>query len=691
MNPLLLVALLGYFASSVTAVAVPQDKVRWCVISQSEERKCADLASNAPVFSCVRRDSILNCIIAIKAGEADAITLDGGDIFTAGLNNYNLKPIIAEDYGTTSETCYYAVAVVKKTSTFKFSELRGKKSCHTGFQKSAGWNIPVGTLVSMNLIQWEGIEDKPVEEAVSEFFSASCAPGAKPGSLCQLCKGDCTKTHNEPYYGYDGAFNCLAEDAGEVAFVKHLTVPESEKPNYELLCKDDTRRPIDSYQDCHLARVPAHAVVTREDPQLAEHIWNSLNSVQNFNLFSSDAYGPGKNLMFKDSTVKLVRVPPNTDSFLYLGAEYMSIIRSTRKEETPSTSQGAIRWCTVGHAETDKCDMWTPNSMVAGSATIECAAAPSVDECLKKIMRKEADAMAVDGGQVYTAGKCGLVPVMVEQYDRDRCGTTGAASSYYAVAVVKKGSEVTWENLKGKRSCHTGVGRTAGWNIPMGHIYSQTQDCNFGNFFSAGCAPGSPPDSPFCKQCVGSGKPVGDEHKCKAREEEMYYGYSGALRCLIEDKGDVAFVKHTTVLDLGSDNNPQWAGGKRPDDFELICPGKTSVPVTEYQSCNLAQVPAHAVVTRPESRTDVIRILKDQQAKFGGGLEDSPFSMFQSTEGKNLLFKDSTKCLQEVPAGTKYNQFLGSDYMNAMDSLRVCADTTSDLERSCSFHSCQKN
>lgn len=26
--------------------------------------------------------------------------------------------------------------------------------------------------------------------------------------------------------------------------------------------------------------------------------------------------------------------------------------------------------------------------------------------------------MAVDGGQVFTAGKCGLVPAMVEQYDQ---------------------------------------------------------------------------------------------------------------------------------------------------------------------------------------------------------------------------------------------------------------------------------
>lgn len=28
--------------------------------------------------------------------------------------------------------------------------------------------------------------------------------------------------------------------------------------------------------------------------------------------------------------------------------------------------------------------------------------------------------MAVDGGQVFTAGKCGLIPAMVEQYDEGR-------------------------------------------------------------------------------------------------------------------------------------------------------------------------------------------------------------------------------------------------------------------------------
>lgn len=67
------------------------------------------------------------------------------------------------------------------------------------------------------------------------------------------------------------------------------------------------------------------------------------------------------------------------------------------------------------------------------------------------------------------------------------------------------------------------------------------------------------------------------------------------------------------------------------------------------------------------------------QAKFGPGGSDSTFSLFQSDAGKNLLFKDSTKCLQEIPAGTSFEQFLGAEYMTAMTSLRVCGETAPGL------------
>lgn len=63
-----------------------------------------------------------------------------------------------------------------------------------------------------------------------------------------------------------------------------MTIPppftDNMKADYELLCLDNTRAPIDNYKNCHLARVPAHAVVTRKDPDLTDLIWNSLNSLQ---------------------------------------------------------------------------------------------------------------------------------------------------------------------------------------------------------------------------------------------------------------------------------------------------------------------------------------------------------------------------------------------------------------------------
>lgn len=50
----------------------------------------------------------------------------------------------------------------------------------------------------------------------------------------------------------------------------HLNFPSSEvmpskadRDQYELLCTDNTRRPVDEYEQCYLARVPSHVVVAR--------------------------------------------------------------------------------------------------------------------------------------------------------------------------------------------------------------------------------------------------------------------------------------------------------------------------------------------------------------------------------------------------------------------------------------------
>ena len=130
---------------------------------------------------------------------------------------------------------------------------------------------------------------------------------------------------------------------------------------------------------------------------------------------------------------------------------------------------------------------------------------------------------------------------------------SSAASFYYAVAVVRKGSGVTWKSLKGKKSCHTGLIFIVKYipsyipiNILTSFLVSSylLSDVCFGflndfclccpstaKYFSQSCAPGADPKSKLCALCAGSGKGVGSEDtKCKPSAEELYYGYAGAFR-----------------------------------------------------------------------------------------------------------------------------------------------------------------
>lgn len=74
--------------------------MRWCTKSNLETNKCDEmkdpmerLASDNSMnitFTCVQGTSAANCMEKIKNGQADLITLDGGEINTAG----NLKQFI---------------------------------------------------------------------------------------------------------------------------------------------------------------------------------------------------------------------------------------------------------------------------------------------------------------------------------------------------------------------------------------------------------------------------------------------------------------------------------------------------------------------------------------------------------------------------------------------------------------------
>nr|KAF6310798.1 lactotransferrin [Myotis myotis] len=306
--------------------------------------------------------------------------------------------------------------------------------------------------------------------------------------------------------------------------------------------------------------------------------------------------------------------------------------------------------------------------------------------CLS-LQKGEADAMSLDGGFIYIAGKCGLVPVLAESQKSEESGNSDCVNrpveGYRAVAVVKKSNAgFTWNSLKGKKSCHTAVGRTAGWNIPMGLLFNQTGSCKFDEFFSQSCAPGSDPNSNLCALCIGN---EARQNKCAPNSNERYYGYTGAFRCLAENAGDVAFVKDATVLEnTNGKGTEDWAKDLRLEDFELLCLNGTRKPVTEAKSCYLAKAPNHAVVSRKDKVEHLEQVLLDQQAKFGRNGRDCPgtFCLFQS-ETKNLLFNDNTECLANLQGKTTYEKYLGAEYVTAVGNLRQCS--TSPLLEACAF------
>lgn len=86
--------------------------------------------------------------------------------------------MVAEDYGGEFGTSYYAVAVVRKNNTgFDINSLEGKKSCHTGANKTAGWNIPVGFLLAKKLMKMD--KSCCPFTSVANFFANSCVPGKR--------------------------------------------------------------------------------------------------------------------------------------------------------------------------------------------------------------------------------------------------------------------------------------------------------------------------------------------------------------------------------------------------------------------------------------------------------------------------------------------------------------------------------
>lgn len=148
----------------------------------------------------------------------------------------------------------------------------------------------------------------------------------------------------------------------------------------------------------------------------------------------------------------------------------------------------------------------------------------------------------------------------------------------------------------------------------------------------------------MCKVCRNPQCPSND----------TYSGYKGAVQCLLQNRGEVAFAKHSTIDELALAST-----SFSKDDFRLLCPDGRVALVDEWQSCSWATRPTDAIVTSPtlpRTTIDKLRdIFENGARRFNGS---GSFKMFASTGGTDLLFTDGTKRLLGV-SETNYKDYLG--------------------------------
>lgn len=244
-------------------------------------------------------------------------------------------------------------------------------------------------------------------------------------------------------------------------------------------------------------------------------------------------------------------------------------------------------------------------------AVLECIPARDRVECLTFIQQRQADFVPADPEDMYVASKMPNQDFLLFQEYRTK-DEPNAEFRYEAVILVHKDLAIdNLEQLKGLKSCHTGVNRNVGYKIPLTmlmklDVFPKMNDHSISpkenelkalaNFFSQSCIVGDwSPDSKttsywksqyqqLCALC---------EHPDKCNYPDNYSGYEGAIRCLAHNGGQVAFTKVIYVrkfFGLPVGTIPASQSSENPDNFAYLCTDGSKVPVRE-KACSWAARP----------------------------------------------------------------------------------------------------
>lgn len=488
-------------------------------------------------------------------------------------------------------------------------------------------------------------------------------------SLCAACQNSTLCSANDEFAGDEGALRCLFAGYGEVAFTSTRSVERylaSDRfdrrtlSNYKYLCLDGSKLALDG-RACEWAHKPTNVFVT--DP--SRH-WKKSSLLRHLSelFYRFVAYKPSwwhmRSLLSHPSQVtQILPVPSHLQRWdTYLGNFISSIEKPLPNCESPN-----VTVCTSSALEELKClDLQKAAFSLRVRPEIHCKRRPNKHECLELVAAHQADLASIELSTLHEAP-----PSLVHALEP--IGVAQPSSADYSVALVRVDSRIRFlHDLAGRRSCHGSYGDMAGWWSPLSVLSERAlldqAGCNkadqVADYFGGSCVPGAADlrvnqyrsgSERLCALCRGDSS---HQHQCERSHSERYYGKTGALRCLVDGAGEVAFMSSSQMLaSVDGRSLESWARDMPlaldSRNFRLICRSGPSMALDDFERCHLTRLPAKILVSnRFQTKEDrlinrhLLTLLED---KF---LNDNQqmFELFGPYHNQSdLLFDDLTSKL----------------------------------------------
>ena len=533
---------------------------------------------------------------ALRFGNADIALMDAGAAWV-GWQQYGLE-VLAADLNVDGRTYYNANAWVKSDSevasahlddnpyTDPFSLLSGKTSCHTGWLKSVGMLLPMGYLIGLGYANIIG--DPNDVEAIRNTIHGFFDPNS---SIPET---------GTPYYGYSGALKCLSEGKGDVAFLEENSV--------EILCNNEFSSlnqewclDIEEYIALPaFGKSPSHPVMYNPnflDSEITSKVTNVLVEMSS----DPEASNILENILNTPGFIA-------TNTSVHLGS-YSSLISNI-----PGISayyEGKFSLNTSVSPDIDKIKIAFDSGKMSDNADknpelladflslklnidVEIFVVNSQNELLNSLADGYADIAIVNSELAWVGWKQYNLAVMaaVEMEDsRTYSDTLAWVNSNSSIAASHLDNDPLtnpFDLLEGKTSCHSDSSDIESMMLPISYLsknnYIELNQSNNIDFLSEVIYSFFNSDSSIPNQ------------------NDTYFGDSGALRCLSEDRGDIVFLEENTV-NMYCDNiliseNMYWC-----------------LDIEEYISLPaIAPIPSDSVIYNPElldiqTRTAVLNAL----------------------------------------------------------------------------------